>query len=81
MISLGFALTANQLIYGIDEKIIRLLFLSISGLIAFISEAATSNTARTACLIRENSSCDGVLKAIFFIMQEHLQAQEILVTE
>ncbi len=56
MISLGSSVTADQIIYGIDEKSAANVPFNIWFNSIYIGGAATSNTARTACMIRENST-------------------------
>ncbi len=56
MISLGSSLTANQIIYGIDERTSATVPFNIWFNSIYIGGAATSNTARSACLIREVST-------------------------
>ncbi len=56
MISLGSSITADQIIYGIDEKTSSTVPFNIWFNSIYISGASSSNTARTSCLIRETST-------------------------
>jgi hypothetical protein len=66
MISLGSAVTANQVIYGIDEESIAGAVYNIWFNSIYIGGAATSNTARTACLIRETSTATWSIESNIF---------------
>ncbi len=66
MISLGSSVTANQIIYGIDEKSSATVPFNIWFNSIYIGGAATSNTARTSCLIRETSTAAWSIESNIF---------------
>ncbi len=66
MISLGSAVTANQIIYGIDEESIAGAVYNIWFNSIYIGGAPSSNTARSACLFRETSTATWSIESNIF---------------